>query len=392
MTAYANVDGELLVEATLHVPNIGPWWADVLFLEAPDVEGSVVLTIGELTLRGTVTRTGTFGLQRNARIVAGAGGWGTMVEETHYHSDSGVSARTVAEDAARLAGETLGGFNPAAVTVGIDYARQTGPASRVLEDVIGSVPWYVDYDGQTQVGTRSSSEVNPDLYEVLDVDPQEGLVTLGVDDLSQVLVGSVISEGLDASVTLHELRVEVKPENVRVLGFFGGSLASRGRLAGLVRSIIERATEGRLFGLHEFRVVRMSSDRVELQSTEPGVSGLADAKPISMKPGAPGYHADLTPGTLVLVQFVNGLRTRPVITHFEGKDGTGWTPANVTIDADTLIKLGDSATKGVARLDDSVEVDVPISAFTDSNGDTSPTALVKLTGKITGASSKVQAE
>lgn len=398
MTAYANVDGHTLLSVKLCIPNIGPWWADVVFEAAPDVEGSVSLVVGELTLSGTIRTAGTFGLQRSARIVAGAGGWGELVEASHYHSDSGVSARTVAEDAARLVGESLGSFNPGAAIVGVDYARQSGAASRVLEDVIGGVPWYVDYDGLTQVGARTSGEVDASSYEVISVDPKEELIVLGVDDLSSVVVGSVVSERLDVPVTIHELRIEVNADQARVVGFFGGSLTSRGRLAGLMKSLVKRATEERLFGLYEFRVVSMSSDRVELQSVEPGVSGLSDARPISMRPGAPGCHGELTPGTLVLVQFINGLRTRPVITQFEGKDGEGWTPANLTFDAATAIKLGQNATKFVALAEDTkARLDTLQNAHDTHKHPTAPTGPTSLPDVLVGplgsiAANKVQAE
>ena len=64
---------------------------------------------------------------------------------------------------------------------------------------------------------------------------------------------------------------------------------------------------------------------------------------------------------------------------------------SATVEAGT-IKLGGAATEGVARLGDTVDVTVPTGAFTDSNGDTSPTAPVTLSGTITSASSKVSSE
>lgn len=330
MTAYANVNGETLIEVSLHIPNVGPWWADVVFELAPNLSGRVAFVVGELQLSGTIKSdsAGAFGEQQRARIVAGGGGWGTLVAPQHYHSDSGVSALSIAQDAARLAGETLGAFNPENSSVGIDYVRQSGQASRALEDVIGNVPWYVDYSGNTIVGERSTSNPDNDSYEVLQYDPRERLATIAVDDLTSLSIGSVLSERLEEEQTICEMEVKVSSSNVRIVAWTGGDLQSRGRLAGLFRSIARHSTGDKLHGKYRYRLVQMSVDRVELQRVA-NITGLPDALPISMKPGVAGAHAQLAPGTIVYVEFVEGKRTLPIVTGFAGKDEQGHAPANL---------------------------------------------------------------
>lgn len=345
MPAFANVNGETLIECILHVPNFGPWWADVVFERAPDVEGSVTLTVGDLALTGTLSpdHNGTFAEQRKARIVAGGAGWGTLLAPRNYHSDSGVRAQSVAEDAARLSGETIGDFQVDQINVGIDYVRQSGLASRVLEDVIGEgTPWHVGYDGRTNIGPRSTTSADASAYQVLDFNPRDKLAVLGIDNLSSVVVGSIISEGLDSSETVFELEIKVNVDSVRVLAWLGGSFVDRGRIAGLFRGIVNRITDGKLFGLYEFRVVQLSGDRVELQVTEAAL-GLPNVLPVSMKPGVAGVHAKLIGGSLVLVQFVNGNRARPIITAFAGKDTTGHETDEWDLTVATKIRLGSSA-------------------------------------------------
>jgi len=352
MTAYANVDGSTVIEGVLHVPNVGPWWAEVVFEGAPDFDDAqaVTLNLGTFALRGSVDpgHNGTFGEQRRMRIVAGGGGWGTLVAAQHYHNDGGVLARAVAGDAARLAGETLGAFAPAADRIGIDYVRQSGPAARVLEDVIGDTTWWVDADGATVVGERVTVEAPADAYEVLEFQPGEGLVTLGVDDLSQIGIGSILTSGLDAPLTAFEIEATITPERVRVVVWGGGTAAGRGRLTGTLTAIVEAVTRRQLFGKYRYRVVRMSGDRVELQAVA-SAAGLPDVIPVAMKPGVSGAHAELTGGSIVLVEFVEGDRTMPLVVAFAGKAEEGHAPDELVLSVVSSLKLGsDSATEGVA--------------------------------------------
>ncbi len=348
-TAYANVDGETVIEGVLHVPNVGPWWADVTFEGAPDLSGAVVFNLGPLALSGSIdpTHDGTFGDQRLSRIVAGGGGWGTLVAPQHYHNDGGVRALSVAQDAARAAGETLGDFAPAADVVGVDYVRQSGPASRVLEDVIGGVAWWVGYDGVTRVGARETSEADPADYQILDFDPADKLATIAIDDLSKVGIGSILSETLDAPLTVFELEVRVGVDSSRTTAWGGGDHHTRGRLTGVLRDIVRRAVSDRLYGKYRYRVIQMSGVRVELQAVAQ-IAGLPDVIPVSMKPGAAGAHAKLTGGSIVIVEFIDGLRTMPIVTAFPGKGEEGHAPDELDLSVVTTLRLGSaSASEGV---------------------------------------------
>lgn len=342
MTAFAHVDGHTAIAARLHVPGVGPWWAEVDLQDAPELAGAVTLALGELELSGTIdpAHSGTHGLQRRVRIVAGGGGWAVLLAARHYHNDGQVRARTVVEDAAREAGETLGAtFAPASETIGRDYVRQAGSAARVLEDVIGGVAWWVDYAGATQVGERSTSIAAPGTYEVIEYSPDARVVVLAVDDPRAVGIGSVLEQRLDEPQTVRELTVEATADAMLVRAWCGGVDSARGRLAGLLERIVERVVAKRLFGLWRYRVARMSGDRVELQAMRRDAR-LPNALPISMVPGLAGAHAELTPGAEVLVEFVEGDRRYPVVTHFAGKDGNGWTPVVSVLSASSKVRLG----------------------------------------------------
>ncbi len=392
--AVAHIAGNVIIGAEVHVPPIGPWFADVVFADAPELSGRVTLVIADLSLVGTIdpARNGTRGEQRMCRVVGGAGGWGTLLPAKAYHADNGVGALPVAQDAAREAGETLQSFVPGASTVGIDYARQAGPAARALEVAAGGAAWWVNFDGTTQVGTRPSTSAAAGAYQMMEFDPRTRVAILAFDTLASISIGSVLSEHFDEPQTVREMTIVLSPETLRVHAWTGESASQRSRLAGLVETIVNRIVGANLWGSYRYRCVRMSVDRVELQpvSRRPG---LPDVLPISMWPGVAGSHAELTPGAELLVEFIEGDPSQPVITGFVGKGGPGATPVRLTFDATTEMKLGANATQLVA-LANLVDGEFTKLTTTLGTGSNSGGAVVFGTPYVKGpvAATKVKAE
>lgn len=368
-TPFAHIDGHAILEVVVVVPNIGPWYATLAFEGAPDVSGSVVLHVGSLELHGVidVRADGVFGEQRRCRVVGGNGAWGTVLSARHYHSDSGVSARSIAEDAAREAGETLGSFTVDATQVGIDYVRQSGLASRVLEDVIGGAPWWVGFDGRTNVGARATSTPDLNTYEVLEHDPRFKLIELGVDDLSAITIGATLSRApLVAPVQVNEIEINVAVDRTRMRVWYGAvaagdtaldatpSLSARSRIAQSLADIARRSTDSKLFGRYRYRVVRMSGDRVELQAVISRV-GLPDTLPVSMRPGVAGAWASLVGGSIVLVEFIEGDRTLPVISAFAARGDAGDAPEELDLSVVSTLRLGDSSATDAVALAPSID-------------------------------------
>lgn len=383
---YIGVNGQRLTAIKLTVSNGGPWIADVDFESDPSAEGRVELVIGELKCRGTISAlsSGAFGLQRRARIVAGAGAWADTVPAKQYHNDAGVKASLVAADAARAVGETLGSFVPAAERIGRDYVRDVGPAARVLEDTLGGVPWWVDYAGVTRAGSRPPVQLAAEAYTVLAYDPRERIATLAMDDPGLMQIGALLV--VDGPQIVRAFEVRINANESRVLAWCAGSASGTGYLAGLVKSIVERTTDGALHGHYRYRLVRMAGERLELQAVRK-VAGLPDLLPISVMPGIAGAHAILTPGTEVLVAFVEGDRGQPVALAFSGLDGPGFAPVALT--------LGGPSGAAAARLGDIVEVQLPPAQFSGTIGGSPASGLLTFTpakslGVITSGSSKVK--
>jgi hypothetical protein len=168
------VNGRSVAAAKIFVPGEGVWFADLDLADDAPLTGAVSITLGGSTLRGTVddSASGVFGLRRHIRVIGGAAGWRKEIKPTGYTNDAGVRASTVANDAAKACGETLGTFAGGVERLGSHYLRNAGPASRTVEDAARGVPWWVDYAGVTQVSARTVTTPAPESYETISYDPQ----------------------------------------------------------------------------------------------------------------------------------------------------------------------------------------------------------------------------
>ena len=345
MELFASIGGHRLTKLVLMVPPIGCWFADGDFDEVVTLSGKVTINIGTMNLVGTVVpaATGSFGKQTRIRIVGGANGWATSIKAKSYHADNGVKALIIAQDAAREVGETIGTFTPPAAYVGADYARRAGSASHVIEDVLGTTPWWVDYNGVTQAGPRPATPVTG-TYEVLQCDPREHVFTVGLDDPAAIQIGSTLSARLESPETVREMELTITGGQLRITCWGCPMDANTGsRLERVFKRLFDHFSANRVYGLYAYRVFNMNVNRVALQAAS-SAPGLPDILPVTMMPGAAGSYADLTPGAIVYVQFLEGDPTKPVITNFGDKSDPGFVPKNNSIDANTLLELGKSST------------------------------------------------
>lgn len=327
--AFVTVDGHPVEKLHVHVPNVGPWWCDCDLIDEGPTSGRVIVGIGDSELSGTIdVQSGNFGDRSQLRIVAGANGWRSQVPAQAYHNDAGVSRRLVADDAAIAIGEELGIFAPAEL-LRADYVRPSGTAATVIESVAGGQPWWVDYDGVTHVAERAT--ISASNYELLTYNPRLQCATLAIDELSDVSVGSVIADRLDPPITVRELEIKITPDSMLATVWHMESATARSPLAQTIESIVRRsANDDRLYGCYRYRVVGMVGDRVSVRAANP-IEGMPDMALVDIWPGLAGAAMTLIPGADVLVSFIDGVRTSPIITHFTNKSGTGFVPASVDL-------------------------------------------------------------
>lgn len=350
--AFATLGTATISRMVLLIGQSGPWVADIDLVDDTPISlapFAAVIKIGSQSLVGTVDPryNGVFGIKRSLRVIGGAAGWRTVLRPASYHADNGVTARQIAEEAASACGERLSiTFAPASARIGIDYLRTSGPASHALEDAIGDASWWVELDGTTSVGTRAATpvaEAPGSPVEVLEVEPDHRVLQLACDAVS-VLPGAVVtSNRLDSPHTVHEIEYTLTGTSLRAVAWCNIARArDHGRIGALLESLVRRVMGEKLFGCWRYRVESLSGDRVNLQSVS-NAAGVPDAIAVSMSPGVAGWHATLTLGAEVLVEFLEGDRTLPRITHFAGKDGVGFEPVSLAFDggASPVAGVGD---------------------------------------------------
>lgn len=374
-----SIEGAQVARFSLVVPARGAWSCEAVLVDAPELVGRVTVRVGSTELVGTIppNETGTRGLQRTVRVLGGAGAWGQSIGPKAYHNDAGVKARLLAEDAARAVGETLE-WSLGDGRVGTHFARREGAASRTLERA-SSGAWWVGYDGVTRVGERESVDVAEGVLDVVDYDAARRVLVVHCDDLSAIPVGATVREGVDEPLTIRELELEIG-EDSALFRLYVGAPLRRSALVDPIARIVDAILAERLLGHYRYRVVRMATDRVELQLVERR-RGLPDILPISQWPGVAGVHADLADGAHVLVAFVDGDPAQPAVVAYAGRDGIGWEPTALNVCG---------GTRGAARVDDEVEVTIPAGTFVvAATGATLNPDPVTVTGKINAGSSKV---
>ncbi len=113
-------------------------------------------------------------------------------------------------------------------------------------------------------------------------------------------------------------------------------------IAKFVRELIAEARVPYSF-LVRYRVHANVFGRVELQRVSK-LRGYPDTLPLSFQPGAGGHKCTPALGAIVLVSFVEGDPTLPVVTHLARPDDGYFVPLASSLDASGTVRIGESAT------------------------------------------------
>lgn len=355
--SLATLDGQTVTECSVQLPSWGVAWADVEIDQPTQLEGQVQLVVADLELTMTIMSGGPWQGRARYRLAAGAGGWGQELPSRAYQNDAGVKLSKVLTDVADACGETLGTVPTG--TCGFAWTRPEAPASHTLSTLYPQ-GWYVDESGVTQIGTRASTTYTGKATR-LPSDIAAGRLELAAEELAQLVPGATVDDLVAADVQ-HTIR-----DNKLRTTIWGALQSDTSRRVEAWRKLFEALNaRNRWRGIWEYRVVSQSGERLNLQSVRSS-TGMPDLLRVAVRPGIPGANATHKLGSLVLVAFVNGESSRPVVVGFDDADSPGFLPTATEIDASSTATLGASATttnlgpstipaprKGVARLDDLV--------------------------------------
>ena len=359
---FATVNGLPVVSGRLMIPLVGMWTADLELSGAGALQGAVTVIIGNMTLQGAVYRSSSFGGTTRVRLVAGAGGWRTVVPAQGYGNAGGVSCATVLNDVAAACGEAVN--PPSGVMLGNAWTRPDDVASTVLWQLVavGAIPsWYVDLTGTTQCVAWPASTISTP-FTVTDQKPDEGLVVVATEDYASWVPGCSFSApqlaGALTSAGVNFVWGEDGTFRLEVL--YGTTDRFLGALAQFIQAQIAPT---RFYGRYRYTISNPTSSTV-------------DITPVNSKLGLPTHQgvslgsdsiATYTPpdGGTCHVQFLDGDPAYPVVV---------WTSGTATV----VNVLGGS--NPVARLGDQVQVFLPPALPFVGVSSSGP-----VTGTITGA-------
>lgn len=334
--SLATLGGFSVSKALVQVGAWGTYWIGVDLVEPEVITGKTTFVCGGVSMACTVMNGGAVDGYAAYRLVGGTGGWGNSVPAKPYLDDGGVKVSTVIGDAARTVGEAVDGLPT--TRLGPHYARRVGPASQVLH-ALTPFAWRVDFDGVTRFGPRPTTEYKGDAPRTRR-SPGVNVIDLATEDLTGLVPGVTIDGSAPATDVEYEL--DEKRLTVRV---YAGARSNR-RLDAQRRIVEAMFPNMRYSGVHEFRVVTQSGERVNLQPVRTA-NGLPPLMNVPIRPGMAGLKAKVMPGSLVLVGFIDQDPSRPAVISHDAADSPGWMPLE--------LDLGGPAALGVARMTDPVQ-------------------------------------
>jgi hypothetical protein len=332
------LNGHAAVAATLSVPGIGLWYAGVDLADDVTLTGAVTLTVLDTVWSGFIVSGGTVDGRARYRVIAGAGGWGNELPPRAYANDAGLTVAKLLNDVASEAGETIA--SPPTTRLGVHFNRPALPASFLLNLLAPPKAggWYARADGVVAFGARPALPASP--LPVVERNPAARSVTVALVDTAAGLLPGISTEYGTAA----DVEYELGAAGLRVRLY---ASPSRSRRADAYRRLLAALDPGARFrGVHEYRVVTQSGERLNLQPVRSRAE-LPDLARVPVRQGVPGIKATHLPGSHVLVAFLDGDPSRPAVVGFDAPDQPGWMPL--------FLEIGAAPTLGVARQTDPVQ-------------------------------------
>lgn len=186
---YGAVNGNRITSGSLTMGYFGRWVADFA-LAAPDpIAAACTVTLGQLSLAGTVVRSAPYAGLRSVRVVAGADGWGGALARRSYQFSGGVPLSMVLGDAASELGERVRVASDAPLGAAWTRAAQLGmELLRTLAPL-----WWIDAAGVTRVASSRPSPAITSDFTVISSEPGAGEYEIATEALQDWIPGATFS-------------------------------------------------------------------------------------------------------------------------------------------------------------------------------------------------------
>lgn len=334
---FSAANGLQIVSGKLLLPLVGMWTADLQLATSQPftTPSAVTITIGNLTLVGTVYRSSTYGGATSIRCVAGAGGWRTQIPPQGYGDPSGVQLTTVLNDAAKAAKETIN--VPINKTIGTGFARvnfDTSVAGDVLWQMValGAIPaWYVDVTGKTQAASWPANAISTP-FTATDQRADEGVILVATEDYASWMPGCTFTSPLlDGSFASAGVHYVWEPDGQFRFEVLTGSTDDR--VLGPIQQVIQKEiAPHRFFGRYAYTISNPSLASIDGSPVNSNL-GLPDLQNVPLVGSALASYVP-PPGGRCRIEFVDGDPTQPECTWTEADSSKG--PTQVTLAPQTI--------------------------------------------------------
>lgn len=320
----AKLNGNAATAALLQVPGVGLWYASVDLADSVTIEvgAPATLTILDTVWQGTVIAGAALDGRSRYRIVAGMGGWGKDLPARAYANDAGNTVAQLVADAAIEAGEPPPVGAPL-TRLGPHYARAASPASFTL-NLLQPRAWWATPAGVVTFGERTA--LPEPSAPVVARNAAVRMVEIALTDtLANVLPGATTEFGPASDV-----EVELSEQGLRARLYVGAEGARARRADAYSRLLRAVFPYAEYAGLFEYRVIGQTGERLNLQPVR-SARGLPDLARVPVRAGIPGAKATHSPGSQVLVTFIDGDATRPAVVAFDDPEQPGWMPLTLEL-------------------------------------------------------------
>ena len=321
---YASLGGVPVTRASVEIPAYGLWAADVMLPQPDAIAPSAKLVIGDLTMQSYAYRTYAYTNSRKSRLVGGlSGGWMQSAPAQQYANPPGLTLSLVLNDLAALIGEKVQITNDQAFG-SFFFRKGTGPAKKVLDQLVGPRGWWVDTTGTVQVGATRSAQPITSAFTVNEFDGATGRAVISTETPSDWMPGRTwTAPTVTTTQTVSSVRHAIDESGVLRTEVLSAGPEVDDRLIAPLRDLVESlAPDVTYSGVWEYAVQDTNGTTVSCSPTASSILAAPFPLPqhvtgVTMRPGVAGTSMKPAKGSIVYLAFANGDPSRPVILAYD---------------------------------------------------------------------------
>jgi hypothetical protein len=299
----STANGRPLLSATVTMPLVGAWHAEIEVDGTRALEGPVKLVVNGQEFLGATVRSAPFAGRVRARVVGGGGGLSRDLEPRNY--TAGPTVRAILEDILGDSDRLSPQSDPGALATTLPrWHRLAGVASHAIVALLEEVnaTWRVLADGTVWVGQETWPEISPQ-HDLIDEDWHAGIITIAPR-----------APSLRPGVTFRGHRIEqvvhVFGQQLRTEAYLSSAQSALSRFLGPIKRAIDysRKWPARVSGVNGDGTIQVVPDDARIRG--------AGLDRVAIRTGFPGR---ITPqnGTRCLIGWEGGDPSRP---YAEGWD------------------------------------------------------------------------